>query len=400
MTLRPRIGLILSGGGARAAYQIGVLRTIARYAVECGAPTANPFGILVGTSAGAINASALACRADRFAPGVDQLVHIWQNFSAEQVYRADSLSMLRTGAPWLTMLSLGWLLARWKQARPRSLLDNSPLDGLLQQLVRFDRLPGLIAAGHLQALAVTASSYTSGEHITFFDGLDNLHPWSRHQRRAVRTRFSVAHLLASAAIPFVFPSIVLPLGGQREWFGDGAMRQVAPIAPAVHLGADKVLVIGAGRMYEPAERHVLADGYPSVAQIAGHTLSSIFLDALAADIERLQRINQTLALLPPEARHHTTLRPIESLVIAPSERLDDIAARHLHHLPLTVRTLLGAVGVGGRGGTARGSAFASYLLFEAPYTRELITLGQHDTEARRDEVLRFFGWQMPHQPTL
>lgn len=208
----------------------------------------------------------------------------------------------------------------------------------------------------------------------------------------MRARLGVNHLLASAAIPFLFPSIPLAVEGRREWFGDGSMRQVAPISPAVHLGAERILIIGAGRLHEPPDREIPTNGYPSVAQIAGHALSNIFLDALAADVERLQRINSTLALLPPEARRQTPLRPIDALVIAPSQRLDELAAHHIDALPMTIRTLLGAVGVGGDGRTLGGAALASYLLFEAAYTRDLIELGMADTRARRDDVLRFFGW--------
>jgi NTE family protein len=204
------------------------------------------------------------------------------------------------------------------------------------------------------------------------------------------------HLLASSAIPFVFPAAELPLDGPSQWFGDGSMRQSAPISPAIHLGAQRVLVIGAGRMQEAPGRSVPNTGYPSLAQIAGHALSSIFLDALAVDVERLERINRTLALLPREARQATPLRPIEALVIAPSQRLDDIAARHQASLPKPVRTLLRGVGVSGQGAQASGAALASYLLFEASYTRELMALGEADTLARRDEVLRFLR---PFDPT-
>jgi NTE family protein len=358
---------------------------------------ASPFGVVCGTSAGAINAAALACQADRFEAAVDVLVRVWRQFSAEQIYRADSLGVIRTGASWLTMMSIGWVIARWHRARPRSLLDNAPLAQLLARLVPLERLPEVFAGGHLHSVAVTASSYGGGEHYTFFDSADAIAPWQRSQRIAVRTRLTHAHLLASSAIPFVFPAAQLPLGpvgAPVSWFGDGSMRQTAPLSPAIHLGARRLLIIGAGRMHEPPGQHASGTEYPNLAQIAGHALSSIFLDALAVDIERMDRINRTLDLLPPAARSAAALQPIEALVIAPSQRLDDIAARHIGSLPAAVRALLRGVGVAGRGPQARGSALASYLLFESAYTQALIDLGVSDTMARRDEVARFFRWDV------
>jgi len=391
----PLTALVLSGGGARAAYQVGVLRAIARLRRDALGPRSrlqSPFGVICGTSAGAINAAALACNADRFEASVEVIAKVWQNFTADQVYRADAIGVIRSGARWLTMLSVGWVIARWRRARPRSLLDNSPLAELLERLVPLDRLPMMLAERQLHALAVTASSYTSGEHFTFYSSAQHIEPWLRSQRVAAPTRLTQAHLLASSAIPFVFPAASLEHEGYAGWFGDGSMRQTAPLSPAIHLGAQRLLIIGAGRMQEPANRHVADTGYPNLAQIAGHAMSSIFLDALAVDIERMRRINRTLALLPDSALADTPLRPIEALVISPSQRLDDIAARHLGSLPVPVRAMLRGVGVGGQGESARGSALASYLLFEAPFTNELMALGEADTLARRDEVLRFFGW--------
>jgi NTE family protein len=396
-------GLVLMGGGARAAYQVGVLRALGRIRREVGAPRDNPFGIIAGTSAGAINAAAIACQADRFDLAVAGLVNVWRHFSADQVYRADAFGVVRTGARWLTMLTMGWALARWRRASPRSLLDNSPLAELLARVVAVERLPALLNEGHLRALAVTASSYTSGHHVTFCQTAWPFEPWLRSQRVAVPSRIGVDHLLASAAIPFVFPAGRLAIGDQHEWFGDGSMRQSAPLSPAVHLGAERVFVIGAGRMHEPPGQRRGDGDYPSLAQVAGHALSNIFLDALAVDIERAQRINRTLELLDPAVRARSPLRPVDILVIAPSQRLDDIAARHIESLPRPVRSLLRGMGVSG-GGSAQpggrgGAALASYLLFEQGFTRELIQLGMDDTLARRADILRFFDWPDVSLPT-
>lgn len=391
----PSTGLLLTGCGARAAYQVGVLEAIADLRQACGAGSEpNPFPIITGTSAGAINAAALACGADNFDRAVRRIARVWRQFHANQVYGADSLSVMRSGARWLTLVSIGWALARWRRMRPQSLLDNKPLEKLLVKMVPLVRLPRLIRKGHLKALAVTASSYSSGEHVTFFESAEPVKPWERSQRKAARDRITHEHLLASSAIPFIFPAKGIEVDDHIEYFGDGSMRQSAPIAPAIHLGAERILVIGAGRMHEPKNDAAAnpTPNYPSLAQIAGHALSNIFLDALSVDVERVQRINQTLSLIPEEKRAHSALRPIELLVIAPSQRLDAVAARHVGDLPTPVRTMLGALGVTSNMADVRGAALASYLLFEAGYTQELMALGRADTLAMRAQVCQFFGW--------
>jgi NTE family protein len=383
-----KTALFLAGGGARAAYQVGVLQAILSLLSEYGwSARQNPFEIICGTSAGAINATALACRADDFEESVTHLLHIWRNLEVEQVYRADSIGVLRSGARWLSLLSFGWLLRKWHAQPPNSLLDNAPLVGLLHKMLDLPRLDQALNSGVLDALAVSASSYTGGSHVTFYQSARAIPSWRRAQRMSVQQQIGVDHLLASAAIPLIFPAVPLYCNDRCEYFGDGSIREVSPVSPAIHLGATKILVIGSGHVGGPQRNFAEYSGYPSLAQIAGHAMSSIFLDGLSVDLERITRINGTLSLLTPEQRRQTPLRMVNLLAITPSAPLDSLASRHVGSLPLPIKTLLSAIGATER----RGGALASYLLFEASYTRSLIELGQIDTLSRRDEVLSFFG---------
>lgn len=379
----PCVGLILSGGGARAAYQVGVLRAIARILPR---HAGNPFPVICGTSAGALNATALATHATRFRQGVRGLEEVWSGFSAEQVYRTDALGISARGMKWLSALFLGGVGAH----RPVSLLDNSPLRELLGNLLRFERIEEAIASGDLRALSITASRYTGGESVSFFQGARSINEWGRARRVGVRTQLGLQHLLASSAIPVVFPAVRIG----DNFYGDGSVRQLAPISPALHMGADRVLVIGvSGRVGAlPPDR--VPERYPSVAEILGHMLDSAFIDMLEGDLERLERINRTVDLIPEKARttDDFNLRRVESLKISPSEELDEIAAEHAHELPRSLRFFLKGSGATSGGG----STVASYLLFEQGFCQALIDLGYKDALKREDEILRFLG----HDPAV
>lgn len=369
-----KAALVLTGGGARAAYQVGVLQAIRHIR---GPLPGNPFAILCGTSAGGINAAALAVYSADFNAAVRKVAWIWRNFRAHHVYRTDPAALLGAGLRWGSAIFAGWAIAQ----TPRSLLDNSPLQALLERTMDLSAIETAITAGHLHAVSVTVSGYTSGESLAFFSGHPSIQPWRRAQRVGVRARIGVDHLLASSAIPFVFPAVRI----NREYFGDGSMRQLAPISPAIHLGADRILVIGSGRLAEEGRQRT--ETYPSPAQIAGHAMSSIFLDGLAVDLERMERINDTLGAFTAAQRADAgvALRPIETLVISPSQRLDAIAGHHRESLPPLLRFVLRSVGAMRR----EGSTLLSYLLFEPGYTRALMELGYKDAMARREEVERF-----------
>ncbi|HJS37165.1 MAG TPA: patatin-like phospholipase family protein [Burkholderiales bacterium] len=375
MAGKPRAGLVLTGGGARAAYQVGVVKAVRDI---LGNPVKNPFPILCGTSAGAINAAGLAVQADDFTRAVANLLEVWENMCCDHVYRTDVASIMMTGARWLASMML------ISRRNPVSLLDNAPLRDMLAKTIPFERIQQHIDAGALYAVCVTASGYTSGQSVSFFQGGSGLEGWERNQRIGAAVVLQQDYLLASAALPFIFPAVKL----HREYFGDGSMRQIAPVSPALHLGADRVLIVGTGRQMREQARE-RSSIYPSLAQIAGHALNSIFLDSLAVDIERLERINRTVRMIPPEALEGSRLmlRPVKVLFISPSQPIERIASRFIQDLPRSVRFILRPTGALSRAG----SNLASYLLFEESFCRALIDLGYQDTCARESEVKDFFS---------
>lgn len=370
---KSKAGLILTGGGARAAYQIGVLKAVRELLPM---PEENPFSILCGTSAGAINAATLAVYADNFDAAVSNLLEVWENMHVRFVYRSDPLGVLKTGARWMGAMML---LSR---SSPFSLLDNAPLGEMLARNLDFGRIQQNIDDGCLYAVSITCSGYSSGQSVSFYQGGPDVVAWERSQRIGCAMPLRVEHLMASSALPFIFPAVRL----NREFFGDGTMRQIAPISPALHLGADRILIIGTGRQVSDPAR-VRTQSYPTLAQIAGHALNSIFLDSLYVDIERVERINRTIGMMSSEKLEQsgTGLRPVKVLVISPSQPIERVATRFLRDLPWTIRFLLRGIGAMNR----NGSNLASYLLFERGFCSALIDMGYRDTMARRTEVLEF-----------
>lgn len=365
------VGLILPGGGARAAYQVGVLKAIA----ELMPASRNPFPIIVGTSAGAVAASVLAVEAFRWQRAVAALEKVWADFRVSDVFKVDAPSMLRSGLHWLVaLLSGGWLLPP-----PLALFDNSPLRELLERHIDWRHLPRSIRSGSLRALALCATGYRSAASVAFFQSDEDALAWERRQRVGKPARLALEHLMASLGIPFLFP----PVRIGDEYYGDGAQRQLWPLSPAIHLGADRLLVIGVrAELASGIPRPAASTRPPAPGELFGYMLDTLFMDQVYANIEHVQRLNQVVDLAPGAV---PGLHKISTLMIAPSADLQAMAARHYGSLPRGLRALLRVMGVRGNGG----AQLASYLLFEAGFTRELIALGYQDGLRQRVALMDF-----------
>jgi len=380
----PKIGLILSGGGARAAYQVGVLKAVAELVPK---DAANPFPIICGTSAGAINAAALAIYSAQFREAVWRMVHVWGNFHVGQVFKSDFSGLSCSALRWMFSLLRGGS----NKNTPVSLLNREPLTHLLNHYLPFNDIQKSIDDGYLHSLCITASNFVNGHSVAFYQGIESIEPWVRANRVGIPTQIGIDHLMASSAIPFLFAP--QEIGG--DYYGDGTMRQNAPTSPALHLGADKLFVIGVKHEDSDDFKKRKMTGYPSLGQIAGHVLDSIFLDNVSTDLERLEKINKTFRQIPD--RHipddSATIRKVDILSIAPSKDLYTVAAKHYHYMPSSVRLFMRGLGTSNQ----NGSNLISYLLFEKAYCRELIALGYSDTLERREEIIPFLNIEEPNK---
>ena len=393
-------GLVLMGGGARTAYQAGVLQALAELIKPPNDKAdAFPFQVLVGTSAGALNATYLASRAIDGLAALSGLGEFWQGLHSDLVYHLPDTPMAKFSR-WAT--ALGVTLSARKQG---AALDSMPLVDTLHRRIALNNIELALSRGDLKALAVTASSYTTGVHWTFCQThqLASAKAWNRPGRRAELQDITIEHLMASSAIPFLFPATPLWVDGNMEYFGDGSMRQSSPLSPAVHLGANKILAIGVGQPQRRSmdltsasfQASLSSKQRPSLGNIAGHAMASVFNDTLMADVEQVQRVNQSIQQLKNHLSEHHGLsvaqslpfREVEVLAMQPSESLDALAQAHVHELPRPVRRVL--EGLGALKGS--GAGLASYLLFEPGFLRALIALGARDVAMRKEELLDFFS---------
>ena len=376
-------GLLLSGGGARAAYQAGVLRRIVEISPE---PDGRiPFEILVGTSAGALNLAVAAARADSLRSAVDTMCEHWENIRTEKVFSSSTLNIVKNMLRWLLDLTLGGAENR-REPRARSLVDTAPLGRLMTELLPAGAIETHIRSGILDAVAVSATDYDTGALTIFVQARRDRTLWRRYSRVARYDEITPAHVLASCALPILFPAVRIG----NTYYGDGSVRNTAPLSPAIHLGARKILAIGVREQVStPADLAPKRDDaqYPSIAGISGILLDSIFLDALETDREQMMRINRLLEQIPEGATdaRGVRMRPIDFLYLGPSKDLSDIALAHRSEMPRTVRHMLKGLGAAG----TAGGELLSYLLFEPGYSRELLALGYEDARAKSAEIQRF-----------
>lgn len=369
-----KIGLILSGGGARAAYQIGVLRAIANILPKY---AKNPFHVISGTSAGALNAVSLATHAHRLSTGVRTLEYIWKNISSDQIYDPESGSLLSSASTVLLSMVSGR-----GSDNAVTLLDNAPLNVLLKRVIKFERLQRNIDIGLLDAISVTASAYGSGESVSFYQAIKGIEEWAGPHRIGLRTKLDINHLMASSAIPIFFPAVKL----DRQYFGDGAIRQLAPTSPALHLGARRLLAIGVSGNSTKAPLEDEMTEQPSLTQILGHILNSAFVDTLENDLEFLRHMNEVIPHVPAELieRNNIHMAEVELLEISPSQELNLIAMQFYDELPKPMSRYIKEGSSG---------SLLSLVLFEKGFCTALWQLGFDDAMEKEEEIKTFFSAQ-------
>ena len=375
---------MLTGGGARAAYQVGVLRHLARVF-----PELSP-DVLTGVSAGGINAAFLAAHQESFARNLENLVDIWTSLRIEEVFRVDLRDLASRTVRWS-----GRLLSGGSSPLPpaRSLVDTAPLRSLLERMLEsksgsIDGIARSLKDGWLRAVALTASSYTTGQSITWVQARDDsgIGTWERPQRKSTACPLRVDHVMASASLPFFFPAVEV----DGAWYGDGGIRLTAPLSPAVHLGARHIIAVSTryARTREEADRPEVV-GYPPPAQVVGVLYNAIFLDQLDSDALHMQQVNEFVARLPEH--HRDGLRRIELLVLRPSQDLGRLANAYEAELPRAFRFL--TRGLGTR--ETRANDMLSLVMFQADYVKRLIELGEADAKAKLPHIRRFFGEVSP-----
>ena len=374
---RPRTALVLSGGGARGAYQVGVLSGL----LEAGLLGASGFDLLVGSSAGALNSAFLAAHATDTATGVEKLVDLWSNIAPSQVFRTDLRSLGGIGMRWVRDLSFGGVLRR---TGAKSLLDNAPLRDLLSKLIDFESIDENIESGALRALAIPATDLYTADGVVFLDAKPDVPVWKRGRWSVERTRIGVDHLMASSAIPIFFPSVAI----EGRHFGDGSVRNSAPLSPAINLGADRIVAVGVRQPGSGAVTVTRAKP-PSIAQIAGALLDADILDAIGTDVEHSERVN-TSVLATPTGSRDQPFRWIDVLWISPRRHFSDIAAEFADRIPPIVRYLMRGLGT-----DEETTELASYLLFDAAFCGRLIEIGRNDVAERQEEISAFVAGTRP-----